>query len=245
MALLIPGKLLYLAVPRTASVATESGLLAFDGAERLSEKHTKLMDVIKSDLPFTGDEIVCLTIRNPYDILVTDWIYEQNRYPHFDEFVEQYEQWPFVVDGRIDWLVNEAMETFDLMPEAFAGTEVMRYENLGNDLNTILAMVDLPPIRLVPKNTTKDKKPWRSYYDPTTIEIVNRRFGGTIETWGYKLLNPEQKRSVGAKRYHVNASMEVTADTAHEAAEAVSMLSHLGLKIDVEGEPEELGDVED
>lgn len=203
------------------------------------------MDVIKSDLPFTGNEIVCLTIRNPYDLLVTDWLYEDRRYPHFDEFLEQYEQWPFVVDGKIDWLVNEVMETFDLMPEAFAGTEVMRYENLDKDLNTILDMVSLPPIRLVSKNPTKDKKPWRSYYDAQTIEIVNRRFGDTIQAWEYKLLNPEQKRSAGAKRYHVPVSMEVTADSAEQASDIVSMLSNLGLKIDVEGLPEELGDVEE
>jgi len=247
MAVLLPGKLLYLAVPRTASVSTETALLAFEGAIRL-EKHITYGQV-KADpsIPFQGTEVVFTTIRNPYDILTTDFYYEEDRYPHFLTFVREYEHWPFVVQGKLFWLLDEVDEAWNAIGvdfEDFYQGEgpffvVLQYENLSEELDALLRTVGLPTVNLPRKNISKDKKPWRTYYTPEAIEAVNERFGEEIKKWGYDLLDPVRKSRGDLKRYVVPVRLEIDAESPEHAQEVLEALQHVGVSITDWSEPEE------
>jgi len=246
MAVLIPGKLLYLAIPRTASVSTETALLAFDGAIRL-EKHITYGQVKANPaIPFQGTEVVFATIRNPYDILTTDFYYEEDRFPHFPTFIREYEHWPFVVQGKLFWLLDEADKAWNevgLFEDHYQGEGpsfvVLEYEDLDDELNILLRAVGLPILNLPRKNVSKDKKPWRTYYTEEAIEAVNERFGDEIETWGYDLLEPTRKLREDLKRYVVSVQMEIEACSLEHAETVLEALQHVGVRITAWKEPEE------
>lgn len=58
---------------------------------------------------------------------------------------------------------------------------VLRWEKLQVQLNKLMRELDLPKIELGQHNITKDKQPWESYYTPKAFETVNKRFGKEFE----------------------------------------------------------------
>lgn len=58
---------------------------------------------------------------------------------------------------------------------------VLRYEDLQSELDGLMNDLGLPDVPVGRHNVTKDKKPWETYYTPGAFEIVNERFGDEIE----------------------------------------------------------------
>lgn len=58
---------------------------------------------------------------------------------------------------------------------------VLRWEKLQVQLNKLMRELKLPKVELGKHNVTKDKKPWESYYTPKAFEIVNARFRKEFE----------------------------------------------------------------
>lgn len=54
---------------------------------------------------------------------------------------------------------------------------VLRWETLQTELDALMTELGLDPVPVGRHNVTKDKKPWESYYTPRAFEIVNQRFG--------------------------------------------------------------------
>lgn len=171
---LIPGKLLYLATPRTASTVVGNTLATHPEA-RTYIKHAKL-----SEVPDYQGELVVTGIRNPYDALVSWHLLDRPKIP-LHQFLAAYECRHFVENGRLFW-------------QCGPGVETIRYENLIPELNAVLERVGLSRISRLPKNvraTRLKTKPWREYYDRNAIVIANARFGDEIVEHGYDLLNPD------------------------------------------------------
>lgn len=198
MAVLFPGKFIYLATPHTASIATTRALAEIDGAVVSDLNEVKDLD-LKRTFPkgthhatledlrrmrpeyFTGGEITVTTIRNPYDLLVTWWLRQRENLikkwghePTFREYVEKADETtsggPYIRDGRIFWMdVNKHM----------------RYERLQKDLNRFLRRHRLPEATLEKTNVTANKEPYKTYYDPETRALAEQRFGEEASHFGY------------------------------------------------------------
>ena len=67
------------------------------------------------------------------------------------------------------------------------GVQNLRFENLQTEFDAFLARHELGPIRLPHINKTEGRKPWPEYFDAEGYAIVNERFGGEIEKFGYEI----------------------------------------------------------
>ena len=191
MAVLFPGKMLWLATPRTASTAIRDALLKA-GGEPMGGHHCGLEHsgggrrlIVGGSGEQFGEhegEPVVTTIRNPYDLLVTWWLrhrHKAHEWRSFPDYIATYNRKPsFARSG--DRLLYHAPNA-DIL---------VRYENLDVELPAALKKCGLEPITLTErKNDTPGKTDdWRSYYDAESIEAANRRFGAEIEQYGYELL---------------------------------------------------------
>ena len=54
---------------------------------------------------------------------------------------------------------------------------LLRHERLQRGLDVLMKRLNLPTFELGRHNETKDKKPWETYYTPEAFKIVNDRFG--------------------------------------------------------------------
>lgn len=200
MAVLFPGKFIYLATPHTASISTTKALAGIEGSVASDLHELKDIDLGPRKFPggthhaelfglqrqtpeyFTGREISVTTIRNPYDLIVTWWfrqrrnlIEEWGREVTFREYVEIVDEntpgGPYIRKGRIFWHKVD---------------EILRYESLQEDLNRFLERFELPRVELVPANVTTDKGPWQSHYDDGIRSIAERRFGQEAKEHGYE-----------------------------------------------------------
>lgn len=189
MATLVPGKLLYLRTPHTASVATEKAILAqIDGAVKVAPGHGTLAQIKGGDAfiarvglkekvdpsgLITGEEIVVTTVRNPYDAIVTWWLRAARGEGSFTEFIRAYDRKPHLEDGKTIFI--------HLKDADF----VMRYETLEANLAALMDALALPRLEVSVDNTTHGKRPWQEYYGDGSLGAVNERFEDQIREAGY------------------------------------------------------------
>lgn len=179
MAVLLRGKVLVLAHPRTASTVLRNAILE-QGAMLINPHHVGIdhPEVVKHH----RGEPVLTVIRNPYDMLVSWWFVRTFNRPHrptLTEFVKTFrdQKENFIRGGKI-------------LYHTPAADIVLRYESLDQDLNPALVGCGVEPVVLPHSNRTGGKdKPWQSYYDQAAIKAANDRFGEEISSHGYPLLS--------------------------------------------------------
>jgi hypothetical protein len=203
MAVVLPGKFIFLAHPHTASSAM---VLAFqdvfpeaydvrphhmhleelkgpNGKTRINQINRQRARVYdnrphknKPDFPdlFSGDELVFTVVRNPYDYFTSRYLRMGAKEP-FASFVRSYRGKPYVEDGKIFYHVAKCQR-------------VIKYESLQEDLNSLMKELELPEVPLGRHNVTEGKKPWETYYSPEAFEAMNERFGEEITPF-YKQRN--------------------------------------------------------
>lgn len=170
MAVLVPGKLLFLATPRTASHAIQDALRRLPGARSYGH-HVERHRIADHD----GEPAFAL-VRNPYDVLASWWARAGGACDgDFARYVREYENQDFVRNGRLFY-------------HAVPGVEMIRWEDLPASLDDVLRRAGLPPQPLRRLNPTGKKLPWRTYYGPAEVEAANERFGHEIDRFGYERL---------------------------------------------------------
>lgn len=110
----------------------------------------------------TGDEHVFTVVRNPYDFLVSCFE-RRGRGQPFTSFVGNYDDDPYVRDGRLYYHVDDCHT-------------IIRYESLEGDLDALMRRLGLPTFELGRHNETPQKGPWETYYTPDAYRVVNDRF---------------------------------------------------------------------
>lgn len=179
MAVLLPGKVLYLAHPRTASTSMRDALLS-RGAVQILPHHIGLHSPEVQAL-YRGEPVITV-IRNPYDLLVSWWLVRTlNRrasQPKLASFINSFRDGKgnFVRDGKL------------LYHRGDADIEI-RYENFDEELDTAWKKLGVEDVSLGKVNQTHGKdKPWQSYYNYEAFDAANRRFGSEIVDAGYDML---------------------------------------------------------
>lgn len=198
MAVVLPGKFIFLAHPHTGSSSMMLALQdAFPEAMDLRPHHMTLADIHGKpgavrieqiqrqrtrvydhrrphlgEFPtsiFKGNEHVFTIIRNPYDFFVSCYV-RRSRGHGFEGFVRSYKDDPYVRDGRIYYHLDDCHT-------------ILRYEHLQSELNALMHRLGFPAFELGRHNETKGKKPWETYYTPKAYEATNGRFGAEFSKY--------------------------------------------------------------
>ena len=199
MAVVLPGKFVYLATPHTGSMAVAAALKNINGAFSAYHKprgighHATLKEVkrVCGD-QLTGAEVVFTTIRNPYDVLAT-W-YVRNEY-HFQmrRLEEQLERELTIRDFLELWLklnTRPHLVNGRIFYHALECQKVIRYENLQGELNALMRKIPGTPgsVPLERENPTPSKKHWSLYFDDPTYAWINEHFQADFVDFGYPFI---------------------------------------------------------
>lgn len=198
MAVILPGKFVFLATPLTGSVATAEALRKIPGIINAVDKrrdvgHYATLQEVRATFGdvLQGTEVVFTSVRNPYDVCVSWYIRNvmrhHRKHPHrrasdpgFLEFLRRWascDQPPCIVGGSM------------FAPATSCRTH-LRYERLQVELNSFLRKLPGVPSSapLHPANLSPDKKHWSLYHDAETYEYINDRFRDDIVRFGYQFL---------------------------------------------------------
>lgn len=189
MAVVLPGKFVYLATLHTASSAITTALKSLPGAFQPKDpragigRHAtldRIREICGSVL--TGTEVVFAAVRNPYDVIVSWYLRNRTHFqvPHGASLLQFLRAWveldaePFMRDGRLFYVAADARH-------------VMRYERgIESELNHVLRKIPMmPAVTLTRENVTLGKIHWSTYYDRETYEFVNETFAHDISQYGY------------------------------------------------------------
>ena len=175
--------MIYLAHPRTASVATSIALkhAGFEKLEPPSDHHSRLWD---EGTPVTRANratwTVFTTVRNHWDTVVS-WMFRRFRTRTAEEILWDVEtmrtaldvRW--VNDSRLWWLHGDDADT------------ILRYETLERDLRQLLAEhgIVLPHLNVLNASSNRQTREYRRFYVPATQDYVASRFGDEARRFGY------------------------------------------------------------
>ena len=214
-------KFIYFLNPRTASTATAQALLAatdsthipaediLDNAGRIlvPRKHTTLRQIVRHQLIAEDkleDYFKFVTVRNPFDSLVSIWSKKVNEYV---PLLKNPDSWvnrkPGFADGLRraaglsfgEWIRKEYAEMAEQGKKSaingpfIQGTdEQLRYEALDDSIARVRDQIGLSPDFAVPQlNVTRsrERKDYRSYYDDHAVEIISIVFGDELSALDY------------------------------------------------------------
>ncbi|MEQ8292246.1 MAG: sulfotransferase family 2 domain-containing protein [Roseovarius sp.] len=215
-------RFLYFQNPRTASTATaallreiaggevipEKNILNDDGTIRVPAKHTRLDQLVEHRLisaEVRRDYLKIVTVRNPFDSLVSLWakmnhdyvklLEDENswvhRKPDYKEKLEasvglSFPEWVQMMHGE-RFRKGQTTHANGLYMK---GMDVMlRFERLQEQFAEVARRLQLPGDHVLPRqNVTqgREDKDYRSYYDDETRRIVAGVFAPEIKALGYE-----------------------------------------------------------
>lgn len=199
MAVVLPGKFIFLATPYTGSHAVARALGRLPGAFAAFDKrrgigHHALLSEVRqvAGARLTGTEAVIVAVRNPYDVLISWYLRNRSHYQvthrakqrgrdltlrDFLELWIEAEPFPYLVRGRIFYHASE----IDKRVPRF----VLRHERLEAALNAALRAVSVPCVKVGRENATPGKDHWSLYYDDPTYAFVNEKFRDDFVKFGF------------------------------------------------------------
>lgn len=168
---------------------------------RVHEPATKMIQKLGRSV---FDEYLSFSVvRNPFDHAVSHYEYmKQFRIDStaqkvgamtFEEYLRYRMKPPFWNDTIFARLPDQ---TYFLIEStgALAVNRLIRFENLSTELEALATDLKLPEFKLRHVNKTKsksDKRPFQSYYDPTTEGIVRKIYDRDFDMLGYSRTLPE------------------------------------------------------
>lgn len=167
--------IVYLAHPRTASVATKETLNLLGRVHAINSHHDYSLKLIPADA------LVFTTVRNPWDLFVSWW------------FKRSSDRSPFYAKPLVEFipeLVNGNPRYFSggcLFYMAKYADHILCYEHLQAQFDLMLVQVGYAPCDLVVAN--RSLRPSRDYRDYYTLEArrwVAETFAFEIEKYGYQ-----------------------------------------------------------
>lgn len=199
MAILLPGKFIFLAQPHSGSSAMVLALQdvfpeAFDirpqhmsladlkgqpGAvriEQISKQRTRIWKKGGARSGMTHSATVPIAVQATITGKERVFTVVRNPYDFLTScYVRRGGNQPFeaFVKGYNESPYVESGRIHYHVPEC---QTILRWENLQAELNGLMHELGLPDVEVGRHNVTKDKKPWESYYTPKAFEFVNERF---------------------------------------------------------------------
>jgi hypothetical protein len=199
MAVLLPGKFIFLATPHTGSMAVAYALKKLPGAINVQDKawgvgHHATLDQVKETVPekIQGSERVFAFVRNPYDLLATWYVREQGR-SRLKALGRELRRRPTMADFIRAWAQHRPAVYFKdgrMFYHAAEAHQVLRYERgIEREVNSFLRkLVGMPTVQIRVENETPGKDHWSLYYDAEAYKAANEAFGADFADHGYPFL---------------------------------------------------------
>jgi len=156
------GELIYLAHPRTASIATERALSKIfpTRSKKTKNHHAQLHEIDYRQ----GDEKIFTTIRDPLDMITSWWEAQTSRHHiGLTRFIQEYKHSMMERNGHLFYFLEDAHEH-------------LRFENLQIDFDRLMLKWGYSPRILEVTNVTKNKKPFMEYHTEETIAAMWKRW---------------------------------------------------------------------
>lgn len=157
MSFIAPNRLIYLAHPRTASIATERALAKmFSGSMKTKNHHAQLHEIDGR----IGNEKIVTTVRDPLD-LIASW-YANNPAWHkwgMLHFIENYGHDMMARNGVLFYFLGDC-------------DNHLRYESLQHDFDIIMNDWGFKTAIIERANVTEGKKPFMEYHNGETIKAM-------------------------------------------------------------------------
>ena len=168
--------IVYLAHPRTASVATMLTLRGLGTVYEIGNPHTFDANRVPNDA------IIFTTIRNPWDLFVS-WWYKRSihKSPFYGQSLAKFI--PQMVRCNPHYFKGNKL--FYMAKEAH---RILNYEQLQVQLDLLLVEVGYAPTDLVVANQSERRKTkgYRKYYNSATRDWVAEYFAPEIEKYMYQ-----------------------------------------------------------
>ena len=131
----------------------------------------------------TKHTILIMSIRNPFDRLVS-WYFDAITIKRrFEEFNDKSISFVDAVKNRPEW-VHKLPPLSDFNKGA-KNINYIRFEKLQEDYNFVCDKIGIPRQQLPHKNKTNHKH-YTEYYDDETRKIVAEKYAKDIEYFGYE-----------------------------------------------------------
>jgi chondroitin 4-sulfotransferase 11 len=191
-------KFIFIHIPKTGGTSIEK---AFKKRIKGGHKHLTLFDYENELKTEIEKYFVFSVIRNPWDRLVSYWKYRQGkRHAPIDGKLNEFDKWlKFISSLDLNNLngktargnIPDFRMGLDLQFNSLLNKKneininLIRFENLQEDFNTICDKIGIPQQQLPHKNKTKHKH-YTEYYDEETKQIVAEKYAKDIECFGYE-----------------------------------------------------------
>jgi len=160
-----------------------------DGVERFEvrnpehsdlNKHSTIQDYYKALGKGLSAYKVFITIRNPYDRMVSFYFSPHRGKRHFerDGFVQLIKTIPTIEEFT-------SIKKFFGKRELFPNIKFLRFEKLDEDFSLLLKELEIKDIELPHFNTSNHEK-YKKYYDEETSKIVSDRHKYEISLGNYE-----------------------------------------------------------
>ncbi len=127
--------------------------------------------------------IVCSVVRNPWDVMVSWWAYNQLKaYNGQFPTVEPFADWlPRTLEAGNGWIEKGLFYGVDEC------NRIIRFEHsIENQLNNCLIDCGLPPVTLKHVGGSPREKDYREHYTTREALLVDRYCRNEIVEWGYE-----------------------------------------------------------
>jgi len=130
-------------------------------------------------------QIFCV-IRNPFDRIFSMWKWENSVKGFFEGIdYQKLEFREYLLKNMRDWYFKPQYDFIHTDHIDINRVNLIRFENLQNDTNTICDKIGIERQQLPHKNKTNHKH-YTEYYGDETREIVAEKYAKDIEYFGYK-----------------------------------------------------------
>jgi hypothetical protein len=172
----------YLAEPHTASRAVKRALLKQGGWEYFKPHHASIADLLETN-QITVNELTwrfLVTLRNPLDVLVTQWRYSSFQKGTFAAYLGEMKGKPEI--------------EFPMRGYWKDATHFLYYEHLSEDWRYFFPKG--PPLEHIVTDRTDRKGHWSDHYKdiPSWVEYLLDRYSSFCHTFGYRI-DPMSKQS--------------------------------------------------
>lgn len=196
MAVVLPGKFIYLATIHTGDMETVSALKKIDGAFRPYDKrhgigHHATLDQVKQVCgdQLTGTELIFTGVRNPYDLFV-EWMVNSITHMQVRRW-EQINKRDITVRDFLEvWLELNSRPHFRkgrVFYQSLDCRAIVHFENLQPELEGLLRKMPGVPgsVQFPGAAEVEPRDHWTTYYDDATYAFVNEHFQQEFVKFGY------------------------------------------------------------
>jgi hypothetical protein len=184
---------------KRGAIATEEGIIGKRGKKGTSltaygdywnhMKASVLRDSLGGETFDNYTKVI--NVRNPFDMLVSNYFFKPFYNVYSGGVTLTFKE--FIMTTNIVSELNDKHKRFMFINGNFIIDEVIRYENLENDINGLISKLEMPTsnrsLGHYKKSNNRDDSHYSSMYDSETISFVEEGMKEYLERFNYKFEN--------------------------------------------------------